>query len=377
MDSDRPENTASKARPNGPLIPGVEIITTASQRASRKMTAVQRTPVGRRIYEVLRNLVWVVPLTVLVWLYAEREQVEPPQRIAFSITVTSGRADRIVTLANPADQVLSIEIEGTKPRIEQVRELLSKRGLQIIAPPQLELGPQVPLPTQELLATNPIFTDRGIVVNSPNPAALMLNVDEMHPGIEIRPTIPQDVASRLEGVAELTPPTVMVSGPKRALLNPAAPIEVIADLTVPQVPGTREIPAVPLHVKAPNDRLFIVTPNTVKAKVTLKSSSVRYTINSVAVFPFGPPDLLNRYNVNFPNGSFLSRVTVVGPQEEINKISSGDFMPRALVEVTSQDVRDPLPKSPSLYILPEHVTVSDEDKNRTITFKLVDPTQAE
>ncbi len=342
------------------------------------MTAVQRTPVGRRVYEVIRNLMLVVPLTMLVWLYAERETIDDKQVISVPVIIHPDRADRIVTFASSADRVLEIKVAGTRVRIQQARdELARKQGLQIVAPAQLELGPQVTLPAMEAVNANPIFSQRGITVTSCTPAMLSLQVDELVPAMEFRPGIPQEIASRLDGQAVLDPPTVMLSGPKRALMSTDVPVEVVAEITpqmLPKVGG--EIPAVPLRLKTTNE-LVKITPTTVKALVKLKSSAVTYVINSVPVFTFGPPALFDKYRVNFPNGPFLSRVTVVGPQEEINRIISEDFKPKALLEITQNDARERLPRSPSQYILPEHVTVSDEDKSRTITFELVERTKAE
>lgn len=377
MASDRNNSSSSKSRSAVPAIPGVEIIATASQRASRKMTAVQRTPFGQRVYEVIRNLMWVIPLTVLVWLYAEHEAIQPEQVITASVIVHSERTDRIVTPATSADRVLSINIKGTRIRMQQVRdELTKKQGLEIVAPAQLELG-QVALPAVEAVNANPIFLQRGITVTSCTPSTLILQVDELVPAMEFRPEVPQEITSRLDGPAVFDPPAVTLSGPKRLLVGVEPPVEVIADITqqmLPKVGG--EILAVPLRLKAASE-LIKITPPTVTARVKLRSAAVSYMINSVAVFTVGPPALFDKYRVNFPAGSFLSRVTVVGPQDEINKISSGEFIPKALLEVTQQDAIARLPRSPSQYILPEHVTVSDEDKNRTITFELVERTKAE
>ena len=374
MASDQHDNSTSKPRSAAQSIPGVEIIATASKRASQKMTAVQRTPFGRRVFEVIRNLIWVVPLTMLVWLYAERETIDE-QDLLVPVTIRSDRADRIVTLVSSADRVLQIKIKGTRIRIQQARdELARKQGLQIVAPAQLELGPLVPVPIMQPLNANPVFWQRGITVTSCTPSILNLQVDEVVQAMDFPPQIPPDVASKLDGPAVLDPPVVALSGPRRALVDTETPVEVVADITpqmLPKVGG--EIPAVPVRLRMPNDRITI-TPATVKVRVKLKSSLVSYTIPSVPVFVYGPPKLFDQYQVNPPP---LSRVTVIGPQDEINKIISGDFIPKALLEVSQQDVRERLPRLPSMYLLPPNVTVSDEDKNRTITFELVDRTKVE
>ena len=166
MAPDRNDSSSSKSRPAVPSIPGVEIIATASRRLVVDYAAAQRTPVGRRVYYVIRNLTLVVPLTVLVWLYAERETIQPDQ-VVVPVMVRAERADRIAELATSADRVLSIKVSGTRARIQQVRDELAKtQGLEIVAPAQLELGPQVALPAMEAVNANPIFLQRGITVTS-------------------------------------------------------------------------------------------------------------------------------------------------------------------------------------------------------------------
>ena len=375
-----PDNTDNPKSRNGvQTLPGVEILATASHRASRKVAAVQRTPVGRKILAVIQNLIWVVPLTMLVWLYAEREQLDE-RSIDVPITVKSDRPDRFVALANASERVSEIDIKGTRSRIEQARQALANRqGLQIVVPAQLDLGPQVPLPAMEAIAADPVFADDGSPCPPARPNTLTAPGRRDCVGNRTPPADPPGdrLAPRRPG--RLDPPAVKVSGPKRVLTNPDAPVEVMAEITpqmLPKVAGTQEISAVPIRLKVPNEQVTL-TPSAVKARVKLRSSTVSYVINSVPVFTYGPPALFDRYRVSFPNGSFLSRVTVVGPQDEINRISSGEFMPKAMLEIQQQDARERLPRSPSLYILPPNVTVSDEDKNRTITFELVDRTRTE
>ena len=76
---------------------GADVIGAVHQKAKRKIGAVQRKPFGKRLLNVIRNLMWVVPLTILVWLYAEREQLDQA-RVSVPISVVSDRSDHMVTL---------------------------------------------------------------------------------------------------------------------------------------------------------------------------------------------------------------------------------------------------------------------------------------
>ncbi len=361
-------------RTGAPTLPGVEVITYAQRQAARSISAVERTPVGRRIINVLRNMIWVVPLTVLVWLYAEREQIAPQQGLSIPITVVSERADRVVEVVRPEDGTVTIDIKGTRARIEQARqELTAKQGIQLVLPASAPVGPQVPMPAMEAIATHRVFADRGIVVTSVSPATLTLNVDELREGMEFRPQVSREVAALLESPPIFDPPVARVSGPRSVLMNREDPAEVIAELTeqmLPKVPGEHVIGGITLRLKNPDPRVRI-TPSTVSATVHIKASTTRYVLTSVPVFTMGPQAVLDKYHVDFGSkGPFINNVTVVGPEDQINRIKSNEFIPRAVLEIRSEDARSPLPRAPFMYILPDGVEVIEEDLSRTITFEL-------
>lgn len=361
-------------KPGG--LPGVDTISYVHQRAARKLTAAQRTPVGRRILNVLRNLAWVVPLTMLVWLYAEREQLDRQRAVAVPITVVSERADRVVNIVKPEDHIILVDIEGTRARIEQARqELTSKQGIQLLVPGSTTPGTQVPLAALEQIATNRIFADRGIVVTSVTPATVLLNVDELIEGMELRPQISPQIAARIDSVV-FDPPAIKVSGPRRLLLSPPEIIAEISEQMLPKAAGDHEIGGIVLRLKESDDRVKI-TPSTIKASVRVRSSTTTYMIASVPVFTMGPQPLMDKYRVNFPSGPFMTRVTVVGPEDEINRIKSNEFIPKAVLEIKQEDARERLPRAPFMYILPPGVSVSEEDRQRTIAFELAERSRVE
>src|SRR3954467_3445784 len=52
----------------------------------------------------LRTLAWVVPLTILIWIYAEREQLATEPVVIIPIDVKTTAPNRVVTLISPADK---------------------------------------------------------------------------------------------------------------------------------------------------------------------------------------------------------------------------------------------------------------------------------
>lgn len=361
-------------------VPAVDMIASAHERATRRMAAVQRTPVGKRIVNVIRNLAWVVPLTVLVWLYAEREQIDRQRGLTVPIKVTTERTDRVVSIVRPEDRTVMIDIEGTRARIEQARqEIAATQGLDLVIPANTPVGTQVPVPLLEAIATSPVFASRGIVVTACNPSTFVLNVDEVVSNVELRPTVSKEVAARLAGPIEFDPPVVRATGPRGVLMSASKP-EVVADITeqmIPKVPGVHSLPNVSVRLAKPNDEVKLA-PVTVTATVRVRSSTVTYVHNAVPIFVLAPPALLEKYRVVFPGGNaFIPRITLIGPEDQINRIKSNEFIPTAVLQIRPEDARERLPRAPYMYILPPDVSVSEEDLKKTIAFELEERSRAE
>lgn len=361
-------------------MPGLESLSAAHQRATRKMSAVQRTPVGKRILNVLRNLAWVVPLTILIWVYAEREQQEKPQTLSVPVIIKSERPDRIVSMMTPGDRTLNATIEGTRAHMDKAREQLLRQGaITITVGTPIQVGTQT-LPALDQIRDIAVFADNGIIVDSVSPATITLQVDEVIDGVEVRPEVPADIKARVDGAVDFDPPAVRLRGPRSMLLGATPPV-VVADITEPMLgkgAGVVDIPAVPLRLKEKDPReLVTITPSVVKARARLRSSTITYTISTVPVFISGPVSLLDKYRVNFSNGPFIPRVTVIGPEEQIRKIESREFVAKATLELRTEDARErPLPRAPS-YTLPENVRVVEGDANRPIAFELVERARPE
>src|SRR6185503_12478433 len=57
----------------------------------------------------LRSLAWVAPLTVLIWIYAEREQVAEYKGHTFPVEVKTSDTRSIVTLLSPSDGLITAD----------------------------------------------------------------------------------------------------------------------------------------------------------------------------------------------------------------------------------------------------------------------------
>lgn len=378
MDHLKPTTPKSPQAPSG-VLANFEVI---AHQASRQMSAVQRTPVGKRLSEIIRNLVWVIPLSLLIWVYAEREQVNERSAIPVEVRVKSERSDRVISLVTPGNHLFYVDLKGTNANIADARRELDQKPIEITIPGTVSVGPLVALAAQDEIASAPVFVDRGIVITGVSPNTLTLDVDEVVE-VDVRPELPEDISARLSGQTTLEPPTVRLRGPQRILTNRDNPPRVVASITeqmLPKVPGPHEIASVPLQLKTPHEQVTI-TPTTVKARLRVRSNTRRYTIPAVPVFIGGPKPLLDRYGVAFDNDdAFMRRITVIGPEDQVNRIESGELTVYALLVLQLDDGKgQPLPRPPS-YVVPKElpdVRVTEEDRARTIAFKLQERQRAE
>src|SRR3954467_1240724 len=58
----------------------------------------------------IKTFLWVAPLTVLIWIYAEREQIDRVD-VRVPIKLLSKSPDRIITLNSPVDGMVNLDIQ--------------------------------------------------------------------------------------------------------------------------------------------------------------------------------------------------------------------------------------------------------------------------
>src|SRR3954454_16085515 len=87
----------------------------------------------------LKTLAWVVPLTLLIWIYAEREQVATTKDVAAPFELVSVDPGRVVSLARATqDRNFILELQGPQARLQEVIQKLRSdlpHGLKIEIPP--------------------------------------------------------------------------------------------------------------------------------------------------------------------------------------------------------------------------------------------------
>lgn len=290
--------------------------------------------------ELLRTFGVVAPLTALIWVYAEREQIAP-REFEVLLTAVVADPDRVVSLTTPT---VSVTLSGPRSAMDRMAEALRLSGdsptVQVEIDRALAPGQRYPLETVRLLDANAIFRDNGVTVVSASPARLPVFIDEVRT-VELDVQIPENLRPLL-GATTFDPPRVSLRAPNRTIadLVRLGALRALADATALEAlrtPGRHRLDAVPVRVPGPAGAPLSLSPSTVAATVVVRQSDVAFQIASVPVWALSAPGLSARYEFEMTPAA-LANVTVVGPPEQIDLLQRGEFQAKAIVEIRSDNV---------------------------------------
>ena len=332
-----------------------------------------------RVVSFLKTLVWVAPLTLLIWIYAEREQVSSKENEVIPFELVSSDATRIATLKG-GDRNLLVDLQGPRARLEVVLEKLRggsfPQGIQIKVDPALTPNAEHDVLTKPLLEREAIFRDNGITVQRVQPSRLRVTVDRQIE-VDARVVAPSDVTNLLPATSFI-PATVKVRGPEALLKKGGQPVvyALIAGMDALKTPGEKRVAGIPIELPAElRDERVAVVPNEVEATLHVRQSDDQYTYDSITVQAIVPRGLETRYTLEY--SASLANVTVVGPKEQIDQLRRTGDKPLAVFRVTDKDaIKDPSDKRTRAveYLsrgLPPDVRVSPKDEGRTVDFQLL------
>src|SRR5687768_404898 len=290
----------------------------------------------------LRALAWVAPLTLLIWIYAEREQ--QVDRIArFQIAVKSAEPSQVSSFVSASDQNVTANLKGPKARLDKALEQLDPRSgggpVTILidgnrTPNQYEIDILAQIQKDFRLESN------GVTVEACTPRYVRFDVDVLQ---EVELTVKADPQARFPTPPTFDPPMVKIMAPAAAVRAAAAKGEIYAKATLPTLsPGTHSLKTVPVTVEGLDPKIP-VRPSTVSAQVEVGQADVEGVIASVPVFPLVEVDQQAMDNLKLRFDQFVSNVKVVGPPEKIRRLDDASVRPRpkATFVVSDNDVGKP------------------------------------
>ena len=317
----------------------------------------------------LRALAWVAPLTLLIWIYAEREQqLSSPSQ--FQIVVKTTDRNQIASFVNGSDQNVAATLKGPKARVDKAIDLLDPRaggGPVVIVidgnrpPNQYEIDILAHIEKDQRLV------DNGITVENCQPRSVRVDVDTLQ---EIDLAVRADPQARFVTPPTFDPATVRVTVPSAALRAVKGELYAKANLP-PLPPGPHSLKAVPVTVDGLDPKITI-RPTTVAAMLEVGQADVSHLVDSLPVFPTMAVDQQTLQNYTLRHDQFLSNVRVYGPPEKIRQLQSFTVTarPEAHFKVTDNDLGKQRITRELRYELPEGIRLG-EDAPKTITFDLV------
>lgn len=331
-----------------------------------------------------KSFLWVAPLTILIWVYAEREQPEKVdnQVIIFSLKSTDPRV--LVTVLEPAERSLMAELRGSRIQVDTVKELLAPKSDQqppVVINIPLDKFPPGGGPYVEsagIIAEHDIFRNNYVTVAKVSPTQLKFTVDRIVTvDVDVQPP-PAEKTPNLSGLPVFEPRRVQVTGPERLLEG--GKVTVTADFSnFPEMsqPAKHEV-NVPLTLNI-SDRNVTVSPATVKATFTVQELKSELRLNSIPLNVMYTPGLEQRYYAECSE-NVLRNVSFYGPRDIIDKIAAGTIQPKVRIEVSSDDVTNPVGqqrKAKVKFDLPPGVSVSRDDEEREVSFRMLPQTGQE
>jgi YbbR domain-containing protein len=330
----------------------------------------------------LKTFAWVAPLTLLIWIYAEREQETPEPSVPIVITVKSNDPNRVVK--NLRENVVTADLRGPRSKLDLVRSELAKnnedQAVHIDVPNSFPPGVQyIPIALQ--IQNDPLFVENGIKVDNVRPQTLTVSIDQLETRdvpVDARPSDAAMLSSR----PVFTPAMVKIRGPQQVIETAMArgDLKVYADLSamnVLQQPGTHDnLINIPL-VTPVQDENVSLSQTTVKGSIEVKAADAKGTINSLPVWYGGNPQVMKEYDVIYTGSPVITNVNVVGPADKIAELtkpgSPALAEARAWLIITRDDTVNAgtVQAKKLLYVLPKGVSVSPADEARTFEFKLV------
>ena len=333
-----------------------------------------------KMIDMFKQLAWVVPLTLLIWIYAEREQVTKEQNETIPFEIVSTDPNRLVTLRPPQDSNVVVELEGPRARVQEVLHRLRggafPQGLRIEIDKAMLPNRDHQLRTISLIANHPLFRDNGITVTRTQPDTITVTVDEI---VERDANVvPAPGTPNLGEGTKFSPAVVKLRGPRNVLSPDGVATALTAYAHVPAnvlaQPGQRAEGGLELSLPPPlaTDARVSITPSRVDAVLQVRASDAKWEMRAMTVRLDVDKGVTDKFTVEYEPSIY--DVTLVGPKDIIDQLSAGtaNITPYAQLKVTTEDAeRGQQQRAVRFVDLPDGVKVDEKDRQRTVPFQLV------
>ncbi len=330
-----------------------------------------------RLREFGTTLALVIPLTLLIWVWAEREQNVPSEKMLFIVDVRSGDPTKTMTIVRDGatSEAITVELTGPRSGLDSIRETINKDAskqrltVEVAASEAFEPSSEpYRITIGSRLNQQKIFESNGVTVKETEPATAQVIVDrvvERELEVKLRP----DLASRVES-AEFDPKSVKVRGPERVISQLETAGKLVAELELnsqSQImsaqPGTNIVLAQERIRPIVGTGVSLVTNQITSGKLKM-SQDERGVIKSMVVFVAKPAGLESQYSVSVTPLT-LSNVPVIGPIDVLKRLEADEIQPKpfALITIAREDIGKTNDRMPTFQQLPPGVRVDMQQVN--------------
>ncbi|MFI5378108.1 MAG: CdaR family protein [Tepidisphaerales bacterium] len=325
--------------------------------------------VPSRVFQGIKTFLFVAPLTFLIWVYAEREQMVPLNGFGVTIDVRTNQPDRLVTIIVPEDRRLILDLEGPRASIDAVQDQLSDRSKPVVLtlPEDVKPGFEGEINAADQIARNDAFARNAVSVLRVRPP-LRVKVEAK---MSRKVAIEQAKHTAIVGDVVFEPSTATIEGPA-SVVNaiPDDKLVLYADMSkFATLPRGKYEDTVPLSFPLAIER--ITFPRNVKVKVDMRES-LTVTLQTIPVKILSPAAVVekDRYKVSGFQVT-LPNVNVNGPPDAIELLKLQKFPAAAILELTAEEATTPGEKTKRLtaadYRMPKDVTVTNPEREITFT----------
>jgi hypothetical protein len=319
----------------------------------------------------LKSLLWVLPLTALIWVYAEREQVMTLNNVIIKVKSAedSGRVLRIIPAS---DTIIHADLKGPQADIDQAKEYIENTAIPIEVDRTLAAG-EYDVDVTSLINKLPEVVNRGVTVTNCIPSVVHVSIDPIiEKEVEVKP--PADFAGT---PAVFTPTQVRIRGPASQLDRAMKSGQLFAYADFRRFSaqlaagGSQVLQNVPLSPPSDvNASETTFSPVVVRAQVEAPRLEKRALLSYVTVFAAYPEvPRADQYRAKFDNR--VLGIHIVGPADEVAKLESGATTALAIFRVDLDNTDTTAQRTaPLIFDLPPGVRVADQDKNQKITYTL-------
>lgn len=362
----------------GPIPPNYSLPSAAVKPPARRRSMMRNLRrQGRNLFTLERlrefgtSMALVVPLTLLIWVWAEREQTVESVEMQFIVDVRSVDPTKVMSIVRDGSNsgAVAVALSGPRAGLDAIKDAVkdnsSANRLTLDINEAIEPSAEpFTLAIGSRLNQQKIFEANGVTVKSTTPSTVEVLVDRVVEK-ELPVKLPPELASRVES-AEFVPKSIRVRGPERVMADLEAKGKLVAEIELnnqSQIMSAK--PGVDILLEKERIRpIGVAGVNFEVSQITggklHMSQEERGVIRSMAVYVAKPAGFEGQDIVSVT--PTIANVPVIGPIDVLRKLEADEIQPRpiAVLTISREDRGKTQERLPTFQQLPAGVRVDTQ-----------------